>query len=142
MGGMVNGGLVWGLRAVTGLHTLAVFAQAVLAGAFVSGNVALVAVHDANSTYVIGPLSVGQLVLAIGLWQPGGGARWPTLAAVTLVGLEQLQRTFGYSRNLAVHIPLCTLVTGVALAAAIAVSLPAIRRRTTAEAAETEGAEA
>jgi hypothetical protein len=91
---------------------------------------------------VIGPLSVGQLVLAIVLWQPGGGARWPTLAAVALVGLEQLQRTFGYSRNLAVHIPLGTLVTGVALAAAIAVLLPAIRRRTTAEAAETEGAEA
>jgi hypothetical protein len=133
MGAMVNGGLVWGLRAVTTLHALAVFAQAVLAGAFVSGDVALVAWHDANSTWLIGPLSIGQLVLAIVLWQPGGGARWPTLAAVLLLGAEQLERTFGYSRDLAVHIPLGTLVVGLALTAAIAGWLPSLRNRVTAE---------
>jgi hypothetical protein len=96
---------------------LQVLAQAALAGGFVSGNVALLDLHSANAN-LIPVTTVALAVAAILLWRPGGGPRWPVVAAVTLWLLAVTQIGLGFARLIALHFPLGVLLFGATAALA------------------------
>jgi hypothetical protein len=99
------------LRTVVTVHALAVFAQPVLAGQFLDGNTAMVAVHGGVAV-LIELVGLVQIPFAVLLWRPGRGPLWPTGLSVLLFLAEGMQAGFGYTRMLAVHVPL-----GVAIVA-------------------------
>jgi hypothetical protein len=97
------------LRVVTVLTTLSAFIQAVLAGGVVSGRIEALPLHSANGLL----LTVGTLVLLVALvlaWRPGGGSAWLLLAGLVLSCATVVQLGLGFSRTLAIHVPLGTSV--------------------------------
>lgn len=93
------------LRAVAVLHSLAFLGQPVLAGAYLSGDVDALAIHDANA-FVITALDVIQLVCAIAFTWKGRGRSWPINASLAIALAVEVQVGVGYERLLVVHIPL------------------------------------
>jgi hypothetical protein len=106
---------LWPLRVVTTVFTIQVFAQAALAGSFLSGHYGALHTHELNGLVLAG---FGWLlpVTAILAWRPGRWAAWPMLAAVVAYVTILVQLILGFSRALAVHVPV-----GVLLLVALAV---------------------
>jgi hypothetical protein len=97
------------LRVVTVLTTLSAFTQAVLAGGVVAGRIEALPLHSTNGLL----LGVGTLALLLALvlaWRPGGGPVWTPLAGLLLTVATVVQLGLGFSRSLAVHVPLGTTV--------------------------------
>lgn len=97
------------LRVVTVLTTLSAFTQAVLAGGVVAGRIEALPLHSANGLM----LALGTLILFAALvlaWRPGGGPAWTLLAGLMMVGATVVQLGLGFSRTLAVHVPLGTTI--------------------------------
>jgi hypothetical protein len=97
------------LRVVTVLTTLSAFTQAVLAGGVVAGRIEALPLHSTNGLL----LALGTLVLLVALvlaWRPGGGPAWTLLAGLLLTFATVVQLGLGFSRALAVHVPLGTTV--------------------------------
>lgn len=105
---------VWPLRVVTTVLTIQVFAQAALAGSFLSGHYTALHAHEINGLLLAG---FGWLlpVAAVLVWRPGRFAAWPMLAGLVAYLAIAVQMILGFSRSLAVHIPLGVLLL-VALA--------------------------
>jgi hypothetical protein len=109
---------LWTLRAVITVHALAVLAQPVLAGLFLTGDVDAIGVHG-----LIGSLLalVGMVVIGVALaYVLGGRGRlWVLPVAVALFLADGFQIGAGYTRQLELHIPLgvAIVVTSVLLAA-------------------------
>ncbi len=100
------------LRAVAVGHAAAVITQPVLAGLYLSGDFDVLGYHSGNAILVI-LLGLVQLVATLLYWAAGGGRGWPVSAALLLVVAEVAQAVFGFSRVLALHIPLgVAIVTG------------------------------
>ncbi len=100
------------LRVVVPGHAAALVAQAVLAGQFLAGQDALVAVHEWMAWAIVG-LSVAQTALS-GLWIVRAGAAalpFAVLSFTVLLG-EGLQLGTGYGRFPGVHVPLAFLIFG------------------------------
>jgi hypothetical protein len=104
-------------RAVVTCEAALALGQAVLAGSFLSGHYQALDLHALNAT-ATGSTALAQIVAALLLWRPGGGPRWPVLAGIALFGAEAGQIAMGYTRALAVHVPL-----GVAIIAATVLML-------------------
>jgi hypothetical protein len=103
------------MRAVVTAHAMAVFAQPVLAGQFLDGNAAMVQVHGGVAV-LIELLGLVQIPVAVLLWRPGRGPLWPVGVSVLLFFVEGMQAGFGYTRMLALHVPLgVTIVAGMLL---------------------------
>ena len=99
----------WLLRVVTALATLSAFTQAVLAGGVVAGRIEALPLHSANGLL----LALGNVVLLIALvlaWRPGGGPAWTVFAGLLLAFATMVQLGLGFSRSLAIHVPLGTTV--------------------------------
>ena len=97
------------LRVVTVLTTLSAFTQAVLAGGVVAGRIEALPLHSTNGLM----LALGTLVLLVALvlaWRPGGGPVWTLLAGLLMVAATVVQLGLGFSRSLAVHVPLGTTI--------------------------------
>jgi hypothetical protein len=97
------------LRAVTVLTTLSAFTQAVLAGGVVAGRIEALPLHSTNGIM----LGLGTLALLVALvlaWRPGGGPAWTPLAGLLMVAATVVQLGLGFSRTLAVHVPLGTTI--------------------------------
>lgn len=99
------------LRLVAATHAIAVCLQPVLAGVYLNGSGGALRIHE--------PLGLAltfaglfQLLVALIWWRSGGRLLAPVLALLILLG-EGFQVGMGYSRQLALHIPL-----GIALVAA------------------------
>jgi hypothetical protein len=107
---------LWLLRAVLTVH-LAVLAQPVLAGMFLTGDVDAIEWHV---TVAFTLLADGLLVIAaaLGYVLVGRGRWWVLAAAVLLLPADGLQITMGFARVLEIHIPLgvAIVVTSVLLA--------------------------
>jgi asparagine N-glycosylation enzyme membrane subunit Stt3 len=109
---------LWTLRAVITVHALAVLAQPVLAGLFLTGDVDAIGVHG-----LIGSLLtlVGMAVIGVALaYVLGGRGRlWVLPVAVLLFLADGFQIAAGYERQLELHIPLgvAIVVVSVLLAA-------------------------
>jgi hypothetical protein len=97
------------LRVVTVLTTLSAFTQAVLAGGVVAGRIEALPLHSTNGLM----LALGTLALLVALvlaWRPGGGPAWTLLAGLLMVAATVVQLGLGFSRSLAVHVPLGTTI--------------------------------
>ena len=105
---------MWPLRVVTTACTVQVFAQAALAGSFLSGHYTALHAHEINGLLLAG---FGWLlpVTAVLVWRPGRFAAWPMLAGLVAYLAIAVQMVLGFSRSLAVHVPL-----GVVLLVALA----------------------
>ena len=99
------GWTVWLLRIVVTVEAVLAFDQAIFAGRFIAGDYGAVATHAANAT-ATGITLLVQAVAGVLLWRPGRGPWWPAVAALGIFGLVSIQITIGYSRVLAVHVPL------------------------------------
>lgn len=105
---------LWPLRVVSTIVTIQVFAQAALAGSFLSGHYTALHAHEINGLLLAG---FGWLlpVTAVLVWRPGRWVAWPMLAGLVAYGAIVVQMILGFSRSLAVHVPLGVLLL-VALA--------------------------
>jgi hypothetical protein len=93
------------LRIVAVAHALAVLAQPVLAGSYLSGELDALSLHSLNA-HVLSGLGVFQLIAAVVFVWGGRGRTWPLYATVGFVLAEQVQVGVGFEGLLAVHIPL------------------------------------
>lgn len=95
------------MRALVSAHVLAIFAQPVFAGVYLSGD------FDGLSWHVIGAnvvTSIGflQLIAAIVVWARARRA-WPLLATLAVVAAETVQYFAGLDGALWLHFPLGVL---------------------------------
>lgn len=104
------------LRAVAAVYAGLVFLQAAFAGQSLSGNTAALALHEVNGTEILTWVALVQFVLAVLVWRPGRGPAWPALLTGLLVPLGILQIGLGFSRQLALHVPLGVAMFGLSLA--------------------------
>jgi len=116
----------WVLLAVIVVHTIVAAAQPVLAGSYFEGNVDAITTHGSIGS-LLPLLSMIQFGAAVLFWRPGHGPWWPVVATAGVFLAEGLQIGLGFSRALAIHIPL-----GVAIVSALVVlSIWALRWRPT-----------
>ena len=118
---------LWLLRAVVTLFLLAVLAQPVLAGLYLSGEFDALAVHAAIAGVVI-LLAMVLVGAALLFWTVGRGRFWPLPVAVAAFLAAGFQTGFGYARQLGLHIPLGVLIVTAAVLLAVAVWRPSMRR--------------
>jgi hypothetical protein len=108
----------WALVAVIIVHTVVACAQPVLAGAYFEGDVDAIGTHGLNGS-LLPLLSMIQFGAAVLFWRPGRGPGWPAVATVGLFLAEGIQIGMGYSRSLAIHIPLGVAIVASLLALSI-----------------------
>ena len=109
------------------LFLLAVLAQPVLAGLYLSGEFDALAVHGAIAGVVI-LLAMALIGAALLFCTAGRGRFWPLPVAVATFLAAGLQTGFGYARQLGLHVPLGVVIVTVAVLLAAAVWRPAMRR--------------
>lgn len=118
---------LWLLRTVLTVHLLAVLAQPVLAGLFLTGDIDAIAVHGTiGSTLAAVDLVVIGATLAYVLG--GRGRLWVLPVVVALFLAVGLQIGFGYSRTLEIHIPLGVAIVTTSVLLAIWVWSPSAGR--------------
>ncbi|MEV8374670.1 hypothetical protein AB0P21_18155 [Kribbella sp. NPDC056861] len=105
------------LRLLAVLHAVAVCLQPVLAGLYLNGSSAAIRLHEPIGL-ALAFLALGQLLLATIYWRSGGRAS-AVLASLLLLTAEAVQIAMGYSRQLALHIPLGIAIVAIACAFAV-----------------------
>jgi hypothetical protein len=118
---------LWFLRTVLTVHLVAVLAQPVLAGLFLTGDVDAITVHGTIGTFVV---LFGLVVVAatIAYVLGGRGRLWVLPVAVVLFLAEGFQVGMGYSRQLQIHVPLGVAIVTTAVLLAVWVWSPSARR--------------
>ena len=109
---------LWLLRAALTVHLLAVLAQPVLAGLFLTGDIDAIAVHGTIGSTLA---AVDLLVIGVTLVHVlgGRGRLWVLPVIVVLFLAVGLQVGMGYARTLEIHVPLgVAIVTASVLLAA------------------------
>lgn len=117
---------LWLLRLAVTAHLVAVTAQPLLAGLFLTGDVDAITLHGTLGSVLAGlDLLVFASALAYAL---RGGRLWPIPVAVLQFVAAGLQIGLGHSRALQAHLPLGVAMVAVALVLAIWVWTPAAAR--------------
>ncbi|WP_020391892.1 hypothetical protein [Kribbella catacumbae] len=118
------------LRVVAAVHAVTVCLQPVLAGAYLNGSSAAMRMHEPlglGTAFV----SLGQMLVATIYWRSGGRGS-AALVTLLLLAAESFQIGMGYSRQLALHIPVGIAIVAIACALAVWTFRPAAAvRRTT-----------
>ena len=96
---------LWTLRTLLTLFLLAVLAQPVLAGMFLTGDVDAIGVHGTNAT-VLGLVAIVVIGVSVAYVLAGRGTLWVLPVSVGLFFAVVLQIVVGYSRQLELHVPL------------------------------------
>jgi|SRR4051812_9724438 heme A synthase len=107
------------LRVATTLVAVDAYAQAVLAGRFLSGDVGMLLVHRYNGAEGLAALTVALVVTAVIAWRTGQVSGHIVALSVVLTGMVLVQVAMGFNRVLGVHIPLGVGI--IALATVLAV---------------------
>lgn len=107
--------MVWVLRLLVLVHTVALFFQAVFAGNFLDGSDSALGMHQLTGTSVITTISVLQVVVAVLCWRRHQVSAWFAVTSFGLFVAEMAQIGLGFTDQLSLHVPLG--------AAALAVSL-------------------
>ncbi|PRX45391.1 hypothetical protein B0I33_10954 [Prauserella shujinwangii] len=102
------------LRATVALSTVGVLAQPVLAGGYLSGEFDFLGYHAANASAIMA-LLLAQVIVAVCYAVAGRGSALPLVLSGVLFAAATVQTGMGYSRQLAVHIPLGVLLVLLAL---------------------------
>jgi hypothetical protein len=115
------------LRAVLTVHLLAVLAQPVLAGRYLTGDVGAIGWH-ATIGSALAAVALVVVAAALGYVLVRRGSWWLLAVAVLLFLADGVQIGMGYDRVLEIHIPLgVAIVVGSVLLAAWAWSPSAAR---------------
>ena len=85
------------------------FAQAGIAGEFLSGTDGVVKFHEWNAYLIVG-ICVLQIALAALAMRSGAVSLWLLIGSILIFLAEGLQTGTGYGRFLRVHIPLGVIV--------------------------------
>jgi uncharacterized membrane protein (UPF0182 family) len=118
---------LWTLRLLLTGHLLAVLAQPVLAGRFLTGDVDAIKTHGLVGSLlalVAMSLIVGALLYVVG----GRGQLWVLPVTVLLFLAEGFQIGMGYSRQLHLHVPLGVAIVVIAVLLAAWVWTPCAAR--------------
>ncbi|MER7016045.1 hypothetical protein ABT324_31835 [Saccharopolyspora sp. NPDC000359] len=110
------------LRAIATAHAIAIFAQPVFAGVFLSGDYDMLHMHAIGADVVF-YLVLVQLAIALLLWARRG-PRWPSGVTALIVLGETGQYFAGLAGGLDVHFPLGVALTALTTAAVIALWRP------------------
>ncbi len=102
------------LRIVVALTTLQIVAQPFLAGAYLQGEFDALALHSTNGS-TLAAVFLLQLGAAAAYWLIGRGSVVPVLLSVLMFFAVGLQIGMGFSRTLAVHVPLGVSIVVLAL---------------------------
>lgn len=100
-----------GLRIVLPIHAFGAFAQAMLAGEFLSGTDRAVFFHEYTAWIILGA-SLCQIALAGILTKRGICPLWMLIASIFVFLAETLQAITGYGRFISVHVPLGVVIFG------------------------------
>jgi hypothetical protein len=103
-----------GLRIVLSIHAFGAFAQAMLAGEFLSGTDHAVFFHEYTAWIILGT-SLCQIALAAILTKRSICPLWMLITSVFVFLAETLQAVTGYGRFLSVHVPLGVFIFGTLL---------------------------
>jgi hypothetical protein len=95
----------WLFRVAISCTAVLGFAQAALAGGFLSGRYPLLELHRMNAT-LTAVVVIVTAILAVLQWRPGGGPAWAALAGIGLFVAVVGQVFAGYERALFLHVPL------------------------------------
>jgi len=105
------------LRLVAGLHAVAICLQPVFAGLYLNGSGAAMRMHEPTGL-ALTFTGLLQLLIATIWWRNGGRLLAPVVTLLITLG-EVVQIAMGYSRQLAIHIPLGIALVGTAVAFAL-----------------------
>ena len=118
---------LWLLRLAVTAHLVAVLAQPILAGRYLTGDVDAITAHGAVGT-ALAALDL-LVIAAAAVYVVGGhGALWVLPAAVLLFLAVGLQIGMGYARQLGVHVPLGVVVVTASVLFTAWVWTPSARR--------------
>jgi hypothetical protein len=108
---------LWAFRLVITVNLLAVLAQPVLAGLFLTGDVDAIGVHGVIGS-LLAAIELVVIVVAFAYVLGGRGRLWVLPVAVLLFLAVGFQIAAGYARQLELHVPLgvTIVVTSVLLA--------------------------
>jgi hypothetical protein len=98
------------------LFVLDTLLQATLAALFVTGDVGLLPVHNANAQVLTTVLLLETIAAAVVMRTTGSEQSWPVALGVVLLGMVVVQQIVGHARLLLVHIPLGVAIFGGACA--------------------------
>ena len=109
---------LWTLRFLLTGHLVAVLAQPILAGRYLTGDVDAMAVHGLVGS-LLALVAMTLIASALAYVVGGRGQLWVLPVAVLLFLAEGFQIGMGYSRQLQMHVPLgvAVVVAAVLLAA-------------------------
>ncbi|MFD1520387.1 hypothetical protein [Pseudonocardia yunnanensis] len=121
---------LWALRVVITVNLLAVLAQPVLAGLFLTGDVDAIGVHGVIGS-LLAVIELVVIVIAFAYVLGGRGRLWVLPVAVLLFLAVGFQIGAGYARELELHVPLgVTIVVASVLLAGWVWTPSAARPRT------------
>ena len=93
------------LRCVLIAHTIVLFAQAAVAGEFLSGTDGVVKFHEWTAWIVLAVCVTQIAIVALAL-RSGAASLWLLIGTVLIFLAEVLQSGTGYAQFLRVHVPL------------------------------------
>jgi hypothetical protein len=105
---------LWTLRFLLTGHLIAVLAQPVLAGRFLTGDVDAIKVHGLVGS-LLALVAMTLIAGAIGYVIAGRGRLWVLPVTVLLFLAEGFQIGMGYSRQLHLHVPLGVAIVVIAV---------------------------
>jgi hypothetical protein len=114
------GHLLLGLRALVLLHVVVALAQAVFAGSFLEGEGSALNLHQVTGTSIITTVSLLQVIVAGLAWRRRLLPAWFALMSLLLFLAEMAQIGLGFTDQLALHVPLGSVIFGTALVLAFA----------------------
>jgi hypothetical protein len=112
--GVPRPGMVRAMPVVLWLLTVAVFAQAGLAGLFLDGGDAWRGWHAINGMLVLPLLALSQVGLAVLVWRRGRAPGWLAVASLGLLLALLAQSLLGMTSQVAAHVPLGVAIFGLA----------------------------
>ncbi|MER7248230.1 hypothetical protein [Kribbella sp. NPDC000426] len=113
------------LRVTAGLHAVAICLQPVFAGIYLDGSPGGIRMHEPTGLAIVF-LGLAQLLAATIWWRAGG--RWQAVPVSLVIWAgEVVQVVMGYSRQLAIHIPLGIALVASTVAFAVWVSRQRVR---------------
>ena len=101
------------LRLVAAAHAIAICLQPILAGVYLNGSGGAIRIHEPIGM-AVATIAMVQLLAATIWWRSGGRFAAPLVSLLVLAG-ESVQIGMGYSRDLALHIPLGITLVGAAV---------------------------
>ncbi|GAA4896417.1 hypothetical protein LX16_1362 [Stackebrandtia albiflava] len=123
----IPGWITWTLRVLAFPLAASAIVQPIVAGLFVTGDVAMLLVHALVAVFMA-LASLSLVVAAVLYWRPGRGSGRLVLRAGILFLLVAAQAVLGAFRILELHFPLAFVVAAAAVAFARWSVSPAARR--------------